>query len=220
MLKLCPFCSSEYIVKNDGMGVYHRCNKCGSIVYSFAILKRLGFKHQTFRELLNSAKQNQTEFSGHCISCEKPYREVKYETEGYCTTIYVCPTCFLFAIKKLDLPLFRNSEPELLKPEKTYSSDAEKILNEMDEKLSRHENSLKGMEKPIKMMSSKIIGFFVFLICLIIVFVRISFRYAVSSDLCNFFLIFLFIFVMVAGLFIIFGGKNILENIRRYIDQL
>ena len=184
------------------------------------MLKKLGFKHHLFTNLLNSAKQNQTEFTGNCISCEKPYREAIYKTDDYQTTIYVCPTCLLFAIKKIDIYLFKIPESEQAKTEKNYSTDAEKLLKEMDEQLSIHKDSLKETDKPIKMMKSKTIGFFIFVISLIVTFVRISFRYAISTGLGKFFLIFLFIILLIAGLFLIFGGKRILETVRRYFSQL
>jgi hypothetical protein len=205
---------------NVGMGVYHKCSNCNSVVYSFSMLKRLGFQHHLFTNLLNSAKQNTTEFSGGCISCEKPYRQVKYETDGYRTTVYIRPTCFQFALKEKDLPLFKNPELEVAKAEKKYSTEAEKLMIEIDDKLAKHQKIMEETNKPIKMMKSKIIGFFIFLICLIIAFVRISFRYAASTGLGKFFLIFLFIILLLAGLFIIFGGQSIFETVKRYFDQL
>lgn len=133
-MKSCPICSSVYEQKNDGQGVYHKCIKCGSVVYSFSLLKRLNFKQQIFTELLKSARQNQTKFSGSCISCEQPYREERYELNGYQTTIYVCPTCFLFAIKYLDIPLFTIPQSEsnnrrkhiLLKPKNCWKNSIHK----------------------------------------------------------------------------------------------
>jgi hypothetical protein len=218
-MKFCPVCSSNYEQKNDGQGVYHQCVKCKSRIYSFALLKRLNFKHSIFTKLLRSAKQNQTKFSGSCISCGQPYREEIFEINGYQTIVYVCPICLLFAINNLDLPIFKNPEPTHQKIEKKYSPDTEKLLEEMDEKISDSKNSWEIFDKSVKISKSKAIGFFAFMIGLILAFIRIGFAYAASTTFGKIFFIFSFLISMLVGMYFILGRKNISKVIKKYFSR-
>lgn len=179
----------------------------------------MNFKHQLFTNFLISAKQNQTKFKGSCISCDQPYREENYETNDYQTKFYVCPTCFLFAIKYPDIPLFRQevTKPQNLK--KKYSPETEKLLEELDSQITDSKSSWGTFDKSVKISKSKAIGFSAYMFFLVIGFVRIGFAYAVPTTLGKIFFIFSFVISMLVGMYFILGRKNIFKVIKKYFSR-
>lgn len=218
-MRSCPFCVAEYEEKNDGNGVYYQCVKCNSRVYNLPLLKRSNYNSTIFTTLLLSARQDHTHFSGKCFSCEQPFREVIYEVNDYQTKVYVCPTCLLFAIKSMDITVFKNQQKMVEKPEKKYSAEAEKIINKIETKLDRNQKSWILFDKSIKLTKSKTIGFGVFMISLIMFFVRIGFSYAITTPIGKIIFGLLFIVCMIAGLLLIIGKKNVKEVIEKLFSR-
>ena len=217
-MKTCPFCGNEYEEKNDGNGIYYQCVKCNSRVYNLSLLKRLNYNSTIFTNLLLSAQQEHTNSGGKCFSCEQPFREVIYKANDYQTQVYVCPTCFLFAIKNLDLTIFRNQVEKIekpVKPEKRMSVEAEKIINEIDIKLERSQKSWILFDQSVKLTKSKTIGFGTFMIFLVIFFVRIGFSHAITTPIGKIVFVLSFIVCLMAGLFLIIGKKNIVAVIEK-----
>ena len=220
-MKSCPFCNSEYTQKNDGKGVYNQCISCGSKVYNFPLLKRSGFDSQLFTKFLSQAKENSTSVHGSCISCENPYKKVDYELNGYKTTACVCPTCLEFAIQKRDLSIFEEAPQKKETPKrtgKTLSPEAEKLMNELDEKITYNKKSWEGFDQAVKVSKSKLIGFFFFLFILIIVFVKLGFRNANTSFGGTIFFISLFLIIMFVGFFLIIGRKGLFRTAKKYFN--
>ncbi|MEA2096772.1 MAG: hypothetical protein U9P73_08805 [Candidatus Cloacimonadota bacterium] len=208
-MKTCPFCGNEYEVKNDGNGLYHQCIKCNSKVYNLSLLKRSNYNSAIFTNLLLSAKQEHTKSDGKCFSCEQSFREVLYEANDYKTKVYVCPTCFLFAIKNLDLAVFKNSVEMPVVPEIKMSAEAEKVINEFDAQLVNDNKSWGTFDQAVIISKNKTIGFFVFVFSLVFAFVRLGFSYGISTPIGKIFFGLLFIVCMIAGLLLIIGKKNI-----------
>lgn len=218
-MKACPFCGNEYEEKNDGNGVYYQCVKCNSQVYNLSLLKRSNYNSIIFTNLLHSARQEHTKSSGKCFSCEQSFRAVSYESNDYQTKVYVCPVCLLFAIKNLDLTVFKNSvekpeRPE--KPEKKMSAEAEKVINEIDKQLLNDNKSWETFDQAAIISKSKTIGFFVFMFFLVFAFIRLGFSYGISTPIGKIFFGLFFIVCMIAGLLLIIGKKNI----QKVIDKL
>ncbi|MFC1897998.1 hypothetical protein ACFLYJ_00335 [Candidatus Cloacimonadota bacterium] len=216
----CPICFSAYEKKNDGKGIYHQCVNCNSRVYSFSLLKRLDFRQQLFTNLLISAKKNQTKFSGSCISCGQPYHKESYETSDYRTTIYVCPTCLLFGIKQIDLPLFENKTKKSEQPEKELSSEAKQLLEEMDEKLLDNQDSWQSFDKVFKVSKSKTIGFSAYLIGLVIGLVKLYFAYFAATTISSIIFILFFILNLLGGFYFVLGKENIKKALKKYFKHL
>ncbi len=214
-MKTCPFCGNEYEVKNDGNGLYHKCVKCNSTVYNLSLLKRSNYNRAIFTNLLLSAKQEHAKSVGECFSCEQPFREVSYEANGYQTKVYVCPTCFLFAIKNLDLPLFKNKVEKIVQHENKMSAEAEKIIDEIDTKLDREQNSWILFDKSVKLSTSKTIGAGTFMIFLVLLFVRIGFSYGTSTPIGKIIFGLFFIVLLIVGIILIIGKKNIIAVIEK-----
>ncbi|MCK5050118.1 MAG: hypothetical protein KAS53_00155 [Candidatus Cloacimonetes bacterium] len=218
-MKTCPFCGNEYEVKNDGNGLYHQCVKCNSKVYNLSLLKRSNYNSAIFTNLLLSAKQKHAKSSGKCFSCEQPFREVIYKANDYQTKVYVCPTCFLFAIKNLDLAVFKNSVEKPVLPEKKMSAEAEKIINEIDTKLDREQKSWILFDKSVKLTTSKTIGAGAFMIFLILSFVKIGFSYGTSTPIGKIIFGLFFIVCLIAGIILIIGKKNIQKVIEKLFSS-
>jgi hypothetical protein len=215
-MRSCPFCASDYKEKNDGKGIYYQCIKCNSRVYNFSLLKRLDFNSKLFTNFLLSAKQNQLKLKGSCISCGQSFREVSYKTNDYQTMIYVCPTCFLFAIKSLDLFLFKTQQK---KPEKKYSAETEKLIKELDTQLIDNKKSWETFDQTMKISKSKAIGFFVFMFFLVILFVKLGFSYDMATPIGKIIFTLLFIVFMFAVLLLMIGKKNIFKVIKKYFSR-
>ncbi|MBT3755841.1 MAG: hypothetical protein HOD64_05725 [Candidatus Cloacimonetes bacterium] len=218
-MKTCPFCDSEYSEKNDGNGIYHQCENCNSQIYNLSLLKRSSFNITTFKQLLISAKQDHTHFSGKCFSCEQPFREVIYNADDYQTKVYVCPTCLLFAIKKIDFAVFRErggyrEQPE--RDERKMSAEAEMVINELETKLERSNKSWILFDKSVKLTKSKTIGSFTFMILIVIFFVRLGFSYGVTTPIGKIVFGLLLIVSMISGLVLIIGK----ENIKKVIETI
>jgi lipopolysaccharide export LptBFGC system permease protein LptF len=221
-LKTCPFCESEYAEKNDGKGIYNECIRCNSRVYNFPLLKRSGFHRQIFTKLLVDAKQDLSSLHGNCISCNKQYRNVKYELNGYQTTVCVCPTCMEFAIQKRDLTIFELPKVESIIPDATerkYSPETEKLLAEMDTKLKADTTKWNAFDKSVKFSKSRQVGFFVFVFVLIMIFVKWGFRNASTTGFGTFVFILVFLLFLFAGFFFILGRKNIITKVKQYLSN-
>ena len=218
-MKTCPFCGSEYEVKNDGNGLYHQCVKCNSRVYNLSLLKRSNYNSAIFIDLLLSAKQKNAKSGGECFSCEQPFREVTYTANDYKTKVYVCPTCFLFAIKNLDLTIFKNQVEKIEKPEIKMSVEAEKIVNEIETKLDREQKSWILFDKSVKLTTSKTIGAGAFMIFLVLLFVRLGFSHGVSTPIGKIVFVLFFVGCLIAGIILIIGKKNIIAAIDKLFSS-
>ena len=221
-MRTCPFCASVYEEKNDGNGIYYQCVKCNSRVYNLSLLKRSNYNSVIFTNLLFSARQDHTHFSGKCFSCEQPFREVSYEVNDYQTKVYVCPTCLLFAIKSMDITVLKNQvekpeKPE--KPEKKYSAEAEKVINEIDAQLVNDNKSWKTFDQAVIIPKSKTIGFFVFMFFLVFAFVRLGFSYGITTPIGKIIFGLFFIVCMIAGLLLIIGKKNIQKVLEKLFSS-
>ena len=221
-MKTCPFCAARYLEKNDGNGIYYQCENCKSRIYNLSLLKRSNFNSAIFKNLLLSAKQDHTYSSVRCFSCEQPFREVVYNANDYKAKVYVCPTCMLFAIKDMDIAVFKTRIENSRKhenPEIKMSVKAEKIINELETKLERDKKSWKLFDKSIKLTKSKTIGSSVFMILLTIAFVRLGFSYGITTPIGKIVYSLLFIFSMITGLLLIIGKENIKEALRKILSR-
>lgn len=130
--------------------------------------------------------------------------------------IYVCPTCFLFAIKSLDLFLFKTQQK---KPEKKYSAETEKLIKELDTQLIDNKKSWETFDQTMKISKSKAIGFFVFMFFLVILFVKLGFSYDMATPIGKIIFTLLFIVFMFAVLLLMIGKKNIFKVIKKYFSR-
>ncbi|MDP8203143.1 MAG: hypothetical protein P9L95_01275 [Candidatus Tenebribacter mawsonii] len=217
-MRTCPFCESNYIEKNDGNGIYYQCENCKSRVYNLSLLKRSNFNSVIFKNLLLKAKQDHTHFSGKCFSCEQPFREVEYNAEGYKAKVFVCSTCMFFAIKNIDLTIFKGSVENSRKPDRNeikMSAEAEKVINELETKLERNQKSWLLFDSSIKLTKNKTIGSFTFMILIIMLFVRLGFSYGVTTPIGKIVLSLLFVISLISGLLLIIGIGNIKKVLRK-----
>lgn len=216
-MSTCPFCFSELKTENKGKGIFYKCPSCNAVEYNFSMLKRLGFKRNLFTDFLLKAKHNQSNFAGLCLSCRHPFRKVKFELNDYKTAIYVCPTCLLFVIKSIDIPLFKANNKQ--KPARNYAKATEEILKELDEKIMADKKKWKLFEKSTKISKSRSIGFIFFLIGLISTYSKAIANNFFPSSIGPFFAIISFIIVLLAGFFLILGWKNVITTLKEYFHR-
>jgi len=202
---------------NSGRGIYYKCPHCHAVVYSFPMLKRLGFQDRLFTKFLAKAKQNNTKFNGLCSACGQPYREVEYDLNDYHSKLYVCPTCLTFAIPAMELAIFQKT---VLPTEKTISPNTQAMMNELDEKLAADKKRWKEFDKSIKISKERSIGFFIFLFGLIACYSKAITKGIFPDTIQPLMAVISLIICIFAGVFILFGWKNIIEVIKQYLGNL
>ncbi len=216
-MSTCPFCSSELQAENKGKGIFYQCPSCHAVEYNFSMLKRLGFKRNLFTDFLLKAKHNQSNFAGLCLSCRQSFRKVEYELNDYKTAIYVCPTCLLFIIKLIDLPLLKISKTQ--KSERAYSVATEGIMKELDEIILANKRKWKLFDRSTKISKSRSIGFVLFLIGLISIFSKAIANNYFLAFAGSLFAVISFIICLVAGFFLIMGWKNVVTTLKKYFHR-
>ena len=219
-MKTCPFCNSEYKEKNDGKGIYYQCIGCGSKIFNLPLLKRIGFDSKLFKKFLITSRQNPLDSRGHCVSCENVLRKVTHETNGYQASIFVCPTCHEFAIKKMDIPLFESKQDIESKPARRYSPEVEKVMNEVDLELSTKEESWRNFDQTMKISKRRAFGSLIVVFLLILLFIKVGLKYVITSISGTVLFIFLFLICFAVVMYFILGGKNIIETVKKYFSRI